>query len=85
MGTVPGGRDSTPHVRLVSVQRSRQSPDESAVREAGEQAGLSEAKGNRRQGTARVEEHEGKELFAKKSHKDRSQRNGVVKVQRKTE
>jgi len=34
---------------------------------------------------APVEEKEGKELFAKKSHKDRSERNGVVKVQRKAE
>ena len=34
---------------------------------------------------APVEEQEAKELFAKKSHKDRSQRNDAVKVQRKTE
>ena len=38
------GRD-----RLVAVKRSRHSPDESANRERGEQAGLSEAKGMRRQ------------------------------------
>ncbi len=42
-------RESKPRGRLVSVQRSRQSPDESANREGGERAGLSEAKGIRRQ------------------------------------
>jgi len=42
-------REFNPRVRLVSVQRSRQSPDESANREGGEQAGLSPAKGSKRQ------------------------------------
>jgi len=42
-------------------------------------------RGDERRGASPFEEQEGKELFAKKSHKDHSRRNDVVKVQRKTE
>jgi len=49
LGRVPGGGKSAPRRRLASVQRSRQSPDDSAKRERESEAGLSEAKGTRRQ------------------------------------